>query len=71
MTARLFEPDFANDQYLISYLSVYKGLGHLEGNWVPDITKEEYKKGTRSGVWNSLKIKKRSWRNLISLKRET
>lgn len=45
MTTRPFEPDFANDQYPRSYLSLYQGLGKLGGDCAPNITLEEYKNG--------------------------
>lgn len=41
MTTHPFEPDFANDEYLRSYLILYQGLGKLGGDWAPDITLEE------------------------------
>lgn len=49
MTTRPFEPDFANDEYLRSYLILYQGLGKLGGDWAPDITLEEYK--NRYTLW--------------------
>ena len=42
---RPLEPNFAEDQYLRSYLTLYKGLGKLGQDWAPDITLEEYKSG--------------------------
>ena len=45
METRPLEPNFTNDQYLRSYLSLYKGLGKLGQDWAPDITLEEYKNG--------------------------
>ena len=45
METRPLEPNFTDDQYLRSYLSLYKGLGKLGQDWSPDITLEEYKNG--------------------------
>ena len=45
METRPLEPNFTDDQYLRSYLTLYKGLGKLGQDWAPDITLEEYKKG--------------------------
>lgn len=45
MSTRPFEPDFENNLYLRSYLSLYQGLGKLGEDWAPDITLEEYKNG--------------------------
>ncbi|XP_055999297.1 uncharacterized protein F54H12.2-like [Ostrea edulis] len=45
METRPLEPNFTADQYLRSYLSLYKGLGKLGPDWAPDITLEEYKNG--------------------------
>lgn len=45
METRPLEPNFNEDQYLRSYLSLYKGLGKLGQDWAPDITLEEYKSG--------------------------
>ncbi|XP_055997822.1 uncharacterized protein F54H12.2-like [Ostrea edulis] len=45
METRPLEPNFTDDQYLRSYLSLYKGLGKLGQDWAPDITLEEYKNG--------------------------
>lgn len=45
ITTRPFEPDFANDLYLRSYLSLYQGLGKFREDWAPDISFEEYKDG--------------------------
>lgn len=45
ITTRPFEPDFANDLYLRSYLSLYQGLGKFGEDWAPDISFEEYKDG--------------------------
>ncbi|XP_056003878.1 uncharacterized protein F54H12.2-like [Ostrea edulis] len=45
METRPLEPNFTADQYLRSYLSLYKGLGKLGQDWAPDITLEEYKNG--------------------------
>ena len=42
---RPLEPNFTDDIYLRSYLSLYKGLGKLGQDWAPDITQEEYKSG--------------------------
>ena len=42
---RPLEPNFTEDQYLRSYLTLYKGLGKLGQDWAPDITLEEYKSG--------------------------
>ncbi|XP_056022006.1 uncharacterized protein F54H12.2-like [Ostrea edulis] len=42
---RPLEPNFNDDQYLRSYLTLYKGLGKLAQDWAPDISLEEYKKG--------------------------
>ena len=43
--SRPFEPDFANNKYLRSYLSLYQGLGKLGYDWAPDITVGQYKNG--------------------------
>ena len=43
--SRPFEPDFANNLYLRSYLSLYQGLGKLGDDWAPDVTLGEYKNG--------------------------
>ena len=40
-----FEPDFANNMYLRSYLSLYQGLGKLGYDWAPDVTLGAYKNG--------------------------
>lgn len=48
MTTRPYKPDFANDQYLRSYLNLYQRLGKL-GDWAPDITLEKYK--NRKTLW--------------------
>lgn len=45
ITTRPFVPDFANDLYLRSYLSLYQGLGKFGEDWAPDISFEEYKDG--------------------------
>ena len=45
MMSRPFEPDFANNMYLRSYLSLYQGLGKLGYDWAPDVTLGEYKNG--------------------------
>lgn len=45
ITTRPFEPDFTNDLYLRSYLSLYQGLGKFGEDWAPDISFEEYKDG--------------------------
>ena len=45
ITSRPFEPDFANNMYLRSYLSLYQGLGKLLDDWAPDVTLGEYKNG--------------------------
>lgn len=45
ITTRPFEPDFANDLYLRSYLSLYQALGKFGEDWAPDISFEEYKDG--------------------------
>ncbi|XP_048775208.2 uncharacterized protein F54H12.2-like [Ostrea edulis] len=45
METRPLEPNFTEDQYLRSYLSLYKGLGKLGQDWAPDVTLEEYKNG--------------------------
>jgi hypothetical protein len=42
---RPLKPNFIDDQYLRSYLTLYKGLGKLGQYWAPDITLEEYKSG--------------------------
>ena len=42
---RPFEPDFANNSYLRSYLSLYQGLGNLGEDWPSDITLKEYQNG--------------------------
>ena len=41
--SRPFEPDFANNMYLRSYLSLYQGLGKLGYDWAPDIPLGECK----------------------------
>ena len=43
--SRPFEPDFENNLYLRSYLSLYQGLGKLGDDWAPDVTLGEYKNG--------------------------
>ncbi|XP_022294910.2 uncharacterized protein F54H12.2-like [Crassostrea virginica] len=43
--SRPYEPDFANNMYLRSYLSLYQGLGKLGYDWAPDVTLGEYKNG--------------------------
>jgi hypothetical protein len=45
MKIRPLEPNVADDQYLRSYLSLYKGLRKLGQDWSHDITLEEYKNG--------------------------
>lgn len=45
ISTRPFEPDFTTNVYLISYLSLYQGLGKFGSDWAPDITFEEYKDG--------------------------
>lgn len=45
ITTRPFEPNFENDLYLRSYLSLYQGLGKFGADWAPDVTLEEYKYG--------------------------
>ncbi|XP_065943249.1 uncharacterized protein F54H12.2-like [Magallana gigas] len=45
ISTRPFEPDFTNDLYLRSYLSLYQGLGKFGADWAPDITFDEYKNG--------------------------
>jgi hypothetical protein len=45
METRPIEPNFTDEQYPRSYLSLYKGLGKLGQDWSPDITLEEYKNG--------------------------
>ena len=45
VTSRPFEPDFENNLYLRSYLTLYQGLGKLGEDWSPDITLGEYKNG--------------------------
>jgi hypothetical protein len=42
---RPLEPNFTDNQYLRSYLTLYKGLGKVGQDWAPDITLEEYKSG--------------------------
>ena len=36
--SRPFEPDFVDNMYLRSYLSLYQGLGKLGYDWAPDVT---------------------------------
>ena len=43
--SRPFEPDFDENMYLRSYLSLYQGLGKLGEDWAPDVTLGEYKNG--------------------------
>ena len=44
--SRPFEPDFANNSYLRSYLSLYQGLGKLGEDWSPERwTLKGYKNG--------------------------
>lgn len=45
ISTRPFEPDFTNDLYLRSYLSLYQGLGKFGADWAPDVNFEEYKDG--------------------------
>ncbi|XP_052695795.1 uncharacterized protein F54H12.2-like [Crassostrea angulata] len=45
ISTRPFEPDFTNNLYLRSYLSLYQGLGKFGSDWAPDINFEEYKDG--------------------------
>ncbi|XP_022301109.2 uncharacterized protein F54H12.2-like [Crassostrea virginica] len=45
ITTRPYEPDFADNLYLRSYLSLYQGLGKLGDDWAPDVTIGEYKNG--------------------------
>nr|XP_022311169.1 uncharacterized protein F54H12.2-like [Crassostrea virginica] len=45
ITSRPFEPDFDENLYLRSYLSLYQGLGKLGEDWAPDVTLGEYKNG--------------------------
>ncbi|XP_062600266.1 uncharacterized protein F54H12.2-like [Saccostrea cucullata] len=45
MSNRCFEPNFNDDLYLRSYLSLYQALGKLVEDWAPDITLEKYKSG--------------------------
>nr|XP_022311101.1 uncharacterized protein F54H12.2-like [Crassostrea virginica] len=45
ITTRPYEPDFADNLYLRSYLSLYQGLGKLGDDWAPDVTLGEYKNG--------------------------
>ena len=42
---RPFEPDFANNSYLRSYLSLYQALGRIGEDWAPDIGQKEYGEG--------------------------
>lgn len=45
ITSRPFGPDFANNLYLRSHLSLYKGPGKLGDDLAPDVTLGEYKNG--------------------------
>lgn len=45
ISTRPYEPDFENDLYLRSYLSLYQGLGKFGADWAPGITFDEYKDG--------------------------
>nr|XP_034319559.1 uncharacterized protein F54H12.2-like [Crassostrea gigas] len=45
ISTRPYEPDFENDLYLRSYLSLYQGLGKFGADWAPGITYDEYKDG--------------------------
>ena len=42
---RPLEPDFENNLYLRSYLSMYQGLGRLGEDWSPAVTFISYRKG--------------------------
>uniref|UniRef100_K1Q9R9 Uncharacterized protein n=1 Tax=Magallana gigas TaxID=29159 RepID=K1Q9R9_MAGGI len=44
-STRPFEPDFTNDLYLRSYLSLYQGLVKFGADWAPDIILGEYENG--------------------------
>ncbi|XP_061195225.1 uncharacterized protein F54H12.2-like [Saccostrea echinata] len=55
MSTRCFEPNFNEDLYLRSYLSLYQALGKLGEDWAPDITIEEYKNGYTFWGWDFTK----------------
>ncbi|XP_061190598.1 uncharacterized protein F54H12.2-like [Saccostrea echinata] len=55
MSTRCFEPNFNEDLYLRSYLSLYQALGKLGEDWTPDITLEEYKNGYTLWGWDFTK----------------
>ncbi|XP_061193215.1 uncharacterized protein F54H12.2-like [Saccostrea echinata] len=55
MSTRCFEPNFNEDLYLRSYLSLYQALGKLGEDWAPDITLEEYKNGYTLWGWDFTK----------------
>ncbi|XP_061180826.1 uncharacterized protein F54H12.2-like [Saccostrea echinata] len=55
MMTRCFEPNFNEDLYLRSYLSMYQALGKLGEDWAPDITLEEYKNGYTLWGWDFTK----------------
>ncbi|XP_062604306.1 uncharacterized protein F54H12.2-like [Saccostrea cucullata] len=55
MSTRCFEPNFNDDLYLRSYLSLYQALGKLGEDWAPDITLEEYKSGYTLWGWDFTK----------------
>ena len=42
---RPLEPDFENNLYLKSYLSLYQGLGRLGEDWAPSVTIDNYRRG--------------------------
>ncbi|XP_062589967.1 uncharacterized protein F54H12.2-like [Saccostrea cucullata] len=49
------DPNFNDDLYLRSYLSLYQALGKLGEDWAPDITLEEYKSGYTLWGWDFTK----------------
>ncbi|XP_062616114.1 uncharacterized protein F54H12.2-like [Saccostrea cucullata] len=52
ISTRCFEPNFNDNLYLRSYLSLYQALGKLGEDWAPDITLEEYKSGYTLWGWD-------------------
>ncbi|XP_062607034.1 uncharacterized protein F54H12.2-like [Saccostrea cucullata] len=55
VSTRCFKPNFNDDFYLRSYLSLYQALGKLGEDWAPDITPEEYKSGYTLWGWDFTK----------------
>jgi hypothetical protein len=68
---RHLEPNSNDNQYLRSYLTLYKGLGKLRQDWAPDISLEECKSGYTLWYVDFTKTKKFRRINSISYRRET